>query len=62
MKKLNVSQMENLQGARWCSENGAIAISSIGIGAGVAGLVGAAAGGPIAWIAAGALAACVFIK
>jgi len=54
MKKLNVSQMESLQGGSWCSESTAVKIAGIAVGGA---LVGSAA---LAWIGAGVLYSCVF--
>ena len=54
MKKLNVSQMENLQGASWCSESTAVKIAGIAIGGALVG------SGVVAWAGALVLYSCVF--
>ncbi|MBK1897167.1 hypothetical protein [Chryseobacterium paridis] len=54
MKKLEISQMEGLQGKGWCNQNSALFFLGIGVGAALAGSgIGTAAGAAL-------LYSCVF--
>lgn len=55
MKKLEISQMENLQGAKsWCTENSALFFAGVAVGGALAG------SGVFTWAGAAILYSCVF--